>query len=68
MPLSHTELKWKRGVCGGKDEGGGKNNTFITPSHFLYRTQAKSPVLLPRAQMVIAYSKGAQKGLQVEAP
>lgn len=46
----------------GEDGGEGewkKNNTFVTPSHFLYRIQAKLPAPLPQAQMVIVYGKGA---------
>lgn len=67
LSLSHGILKWKWGV-GGVGGESGKNNTFVTPSHFLYRIQAKPPAPLPQTQMVIVYSKGAQKGLQVWAP
>lgn len=67
---SHRKLKWKGVMCMREDEGweGMENNTFVTPSHFLYRTQAKPPAQLPQAQTVIVYSEGAQKGLQVWAP
>lgn len=50
----------------GKDEEDGKNNTFITPSHFLYRIQAKPPAHYLRHRWLSLTAKVHRKAFRSE--